>query len=137
MGPGVWVLGGLLLLTARPAGASLPQDETNSDSHALSTQCWMAEEFVISKDCSLCNNFQSKTVNECKITGFIEEVSCGMSKKEEYKSCRSVAMEKEIFWKFAGSMMAAAVALSLLVVFRQRTLDWRALEKVRKQIESI
>ncbi|KAG8431887.1 hypothetical protein GDO86_019574 [Hymenochirus boettgeri] len=103
----------------------------------LSTQCWMAEEFVISKECYGCNEFESKRILECKDTGFIEQVNCAISKKADYKSCRSVEMEKQVFWEFVGCMMGAAVIFSLLVIHRQRTLDLRALEKVRKQIESI
>ncbi|CAI9565046.1 unnamed protein product [Staurois parvus] len=101
------------------------------------TPCWKTEEFTVSKDCYNCNQFETKTVGQCGVTGFIEQVSCSPSMKVEYKSCRSVAMEKTVFWEFVGIMMVAAVVMSLVVVFRQRTLDRRALEKVRKQIESI
>ncbi|KAM4690479.1 protein JTB [Rhinophrynus dorsalis] len=117
------------------AEATLPQEQSNHDNP--STQCWLAEEFVISKECSSCNEFESKRISECRDTGFIEQVSCSISKKAEFKSCRSVVKEKQVFWQFVGIMMGSAVALSLFVVYRQRTLDMRALEKVRKQIESI
>lgn len=53
------------------------------------------------------------------------------------RSCRSVEMETRIFWKFEGAMLSAAAVFALLVVCRQRVLDGKALEKVRKQIESI
>lgn len=52
-------------------------------------------------------------------------------------SCRSAALEAQRFWRFVGSALAVAVAAAALVVLRQRVLDRRALEKVRKQIESI
>lgn len=52
-------------------------------------------------------------------------------------SCRSAVMEARAFWRFEGAMIGVAVIFALLVVCRQRVLDRKALEKVRKQIESI
>lgn len=46
-------------------------------------------------------------------------------------------METRIFWRFEGAMLGAAAVFALLVVCRQRVLDGKALEQVRKQIESI
>ncbi|EMP28212.1 Ras-related protein Rab-13 [Chelonia mydas] len=82
-------------------------------------------------------NVEEKTMPECSMTGFIEQISCAVSKKEEYKSCRSVVTEARSFWKFEGATICVAVAFALLVMYRQRVLDRKALEKVRKQIESI
>ncbi|CAN2390921.1 Jumping translocation breakpoint protein (JTB) [Pristimantis euphronides] len=117
----------------------LPDQEVTgeSDSPAMSTPCWQTEEYTISKDCYSCNQFELKTLSQCRVSGFIEQVACTTSSKSEYKSCRSTPMEKRMFWQFVGVMLAGTVALSLLVISRQRTLDRRALEKVRKQIESI
>ncbi|PKK17584.1 ras-related protein Rab-13 [Columba livia] len=78
-----------------------------------------------------------KTLPECSRTGFIEKINCATSKREEYKSCRSAVMEARVFWRFVGSMMCVAAVFAVLVVWRQRVLDRKALEKVRKQIESI
>ncbi|NWJ11846.1 JTB protein, partial [Crypturellus undulatus] len=78
-----------------------------------------------------------KTVADCSPTGFIERISCTGSKREEFKSCRSAVMEARVFWKFVGTMMGTAAVFAVLVVCRQRVLDRKALEKVRKQIESI
>ncbi|XP_029139450.1 protein JTB [Protobothrops mucrosquamatus] len=78
-----------------------------------------------------------KTMPECDVTGFVEQISCGVSKKGEFKSCRSLEMETRIFWNFEGAMLGTAAIFALLVVCRQRVLDGKALEKVRKQIESI
>ncbi|NXG01089.1 JTB protein, partial [Sakesphorus luctuosus] len=78
-----------------------------------------------------------KTVPACGPTGFIERISCPSSQKEEYKSCRSAASESRRFWRFVGSAAAVAAAAAALVVLRQRELDRRARDKVRKQIESI
>ncbi|XP_053560406.1 protein JTB [Bombina bombina] len=133
-----WVLGALLaLLMERPAESSLQEKTIPDHHHALTTPCWAAEEYLMLKECYACPNFQYKTTTECSVTGFVEQVKCATSNKEEYKSCRSVVREKEIFWEFVGSMIIASVVVSLIVIFRQRTLDRRALEKVRKQIESI
>ncbi|XP_040188432.1 protein JTB-like [Rana temporaria] len=135
-----WLLRAVIVLFVhRWAESSQVQEETppvKSESPAV-TPCWRTEEFTVSKDCYNCNQFDSKLVSQCGVTGFIEQVSCSPSKKVEYKSCRSVTMEKKVFWEFVGITMAAAVVLAFVVVFRQRMLDRRALEKVRKQIESI
>ncbi|XP_053331091.1 protein JTB [Spea bombifrons] len=138
MEPALWVVGVLVVLSGpRLSESALPQEQKTPGNVAGSSMCWMTEEFGISKQCSICNEFEAKRIAECSVTGFIEQVQCTSSRKAEYKSCRSVMMEKQVFWQFVAGMVAAAVALSLLVVFRQRTLDRRALEKVRKQIESI
>ncbi|XP_050787044.1 protein JTB isoform X2 [Gopherus flavomarginatus] len=108
-----------------------------SVSPLVATPCWQAEDFVVVQDCAPCTIFQAKTMPECSTTGFIEQISCAVSKKEEYKSCRSVVTEAHSFWKFEGAMICVAVVFALLVMCRQRVLDRKALEKVRKQIESI
>ncbi|XP_018426088.1 PREDICTED: protein JTB [Nanorana parkeri] len=135
-----WLLRAVIVLVVhRWAESSLVQEDRpqlDTDVPAV-TLCWRTEEFTISRECYNCNQFETKTVGECGVTGFIEEVSCSPSNKVEFKSCRSVAKEKRVFWEFVGIMMAAAVVMSLVVLWRRRKLDWRALEKVRKQIESI
>ncbi|KAM4013352.1 protein JTB [Anomaloglossus baeobatrachus] len=136
------VLRGVLLLLSvqRWVLASPGQDQQSPGEReplAVSTPCWQTEEYTISRQCYSCNEFEAKTLGQCGITGFIEQVACTTSDKSEYKSCRSAPMEKRVFWQFVGVMLAGTVALSLLVITRQRTLDRRALEKVRKQIESI
>ncbi|XP_010284290.1 PREDICTED: protein JTB, partial [Phaethon lepturus] len=89
------------------------------------------------QECAPCSSFQAKTIVECGPTGFIEKINCATSKKDEYKSCRSAVMEAHVFWRFVGTMMCVAAVFAVLVVCRQRVLDRKALEKVRKQIESI
>ncbi|XP_063802830.1 protein JTB isoform X2 [Pseudophryne corroboree] len=134
-----WMLGAATVLSLhRWAESSLAQEQKHQVTgvSAVTAPCWKSEEYVISKDCYNCNQFES-TLNQCSVTGFVEQVSCATSKKAEYKSCRSALMEKRYFWEFVGIMLAGSVLLSLVVVSRQRTLDRRALEKVRKQIESI
>ena len=61
---------------------------------------------------------------------FVHNSPCGCS-------CRSAVMEAHVFWRFVGTMMCVATVFAVLVVCRQRVLDRKALEKVRKQIESI
>ncbi|CAH2327346.1 JTB [Pelobates cultripes] len=138
MEPAVWVLGALLAVCGHWwAEASLTLEQEIQDKTAVRSQCWMTEEFTVASDCSICDPFQLKTNSECGVTGFIEQVKCTTIEKTVYKSCRSALMEKLVFWRFVASMIAAAVILTIVVVFRQRTLDRNALEKVRKQIESI
>ncbi|NWU57182.1 JTB protein, partial [Dromas ardeola] len=99
--------------------------------------CWQVEDFVVAQECARCSSFEVKTLPECVPTGFIEKISCPTSKREEVKSCRSAVMEAQVFWRFVGTMMCVAAVFAVLVVCRQRVLDRKALEKVRKQIESI
>lgn len=52
-------------------------------------------------------------------------------------SCRSTKMEEHLFWKFEGTVLALTVVFAIVVVARQRSLDRKASDKVRRQIESI
>ncbi|XP_042296518.1 protein JTB [Sceloporus undulatus] len=114
------------------------ENEGKSQANSLgTTPCWRTEDFVVTLQCAPCTSFQTKTMPECSVTGFIEQINCSASKKGEFKSCRSTEMETHLFWKFEGAMLSAAAIFALLVVCRQRILDRKALEKVRKQIESI
>nr|XP_033780768.1 protein JTB [Geotrypetes seraphini]XP_033780769.1 protein JTB [Geotrypetes seraphini]XP_033780770.1 protein JTB [Geotrypetes seraphini]XP_033780771.1 protein JTB [Geotrypetes seraphini] len=128
----------MMVLHMRFAKGSVSDDKMQSESMVVApTQCWRDEEYVVSKECALCTSFESKTIEECRTTNFIEKINCVHSKREETRSCRSALMERHAFWNFVGSMIGASFLFALVVVFRQRTLDRRALEKVRKQIESI
>ncbi|KAJ1080975.1 hypothetical protein NDU88_001162 [Pleurodeles waltl] len=127
----------VLVFSVRSADGFISKAEKYPEDTLVTTPCWHVEEFVVSDECKACDVLQAKIRPECLPTGFVEKVNCPKSKKDEYKSCRSIEMEKSIFWKFVGGMMGACVAFALVVLYRQRTLDGRALEKVRKQIESI
>ncbi|XP_032938905.1 protein JTB [Catharus ustulatus] len=142
MGPGgLAVL--LAMLSAVPGGlrpaaaAAAAASEERPASPAVATPCWRVEQFVVAQACTQCSDFEMKMVPACSSTGFIEKINCASSPRHEYKSCRSAALEAQRFWRFVGSALGVAVAAAALVVLRQRVLDRRALEKVRKQIESI
>ncbi|XP_041577076.2 protein JTB [Taeniopygia guttata] len=142
MGPdGLTVL--LAVLSAVPGGlrpaaaAAAAASEERPASPAVATPCWRVEQFVVAQECTRCSGFEMKTIPACGPTGFIEKINCASSHRDEYKSCRSAALEAQRFWRFVGSALAVAAAAAALVVLRQRVLDRRALEKVRKQIESI
>ncbi|KAJ8398463.1 hypothetical protein AAFF_G00427180 [Aldrovandia affinis] len=125
-------------ISSRLLGAAvLSKDNISVAVVAESTPCWEVEEFVVSAECALCSDFQSKAWPECTPTGYVERINCTKSHRDEYKSCRSASMEDRLFWKFEGTMLGVAVLFALLVVSRQRALDRLASEKVRKQIESI
>ncbi|XP_061461751.1 protein JTB isoform X2 [Rhineura floridana] len=119
------------------AEVAFESDGKNPASLPGVTLCWQSEEFVVTQQCAPCQSFQAKTVPECSATGFVEQINCSDSKKGEFKSCRSIEMEARVFWKFEGAMLGLVAIFALLVVCRQRVLDRKALEKVRKQIESI
>ncbi|XP_043934194.1 protein JTB isoform X1 [Protopterus annectens] len=124
-------------LTFRSSEGAVLQENKASESTAVATPCWQVEEFVVAQECGLCTDFQKKTMEVCHTTGFVEKINCALSKKDEYKSCRSAKMEDEVFWKFEGAMAGVAVMFAIVVIFRQRSLDKLASEKVRKQLESI
>ncbi|XP_053133538.1 protein JTB isoform X2 [Hemicordylus capensis] len=127
------------LLLGPPPGlaeAALEGGGKSSASLPETTPCGQTGDFVVMQQCTACTVFQV-TVRECSKTGFVEQINCSASDKGEFRSCRSMMREARIFWKFLGAMLGMAVAFALLVVCRQRMLDRKALEKVRKQIESI
>uniref|UniRef100_A0A8C4J4R5 Protein JTB n=1 Tax=Dromaius novaehollandiae TaxID=8790 RepID=A0A8C4J4R5_DRONO len=128
---------GALACGLRPAAAMAASDERRLAVPVAATPCWQVEDFVVAQECTQCTSFQAKTIPDCSPTGFIEKINCATSKRDEFKSCRSAVMEAHIFWKFVGTMMCVAAVFAVLVVCRQRVLDRKALEKVRKQIESI
>ncbi|KAM8986346.1 protein JTB isoform 2-T2 [Ara ararauna] len=128
---------GLLLCGLRPAAAMAAADERRSESPAAATACWRVEDFVVAQECGPCSGFQMKTVPECSPTGFVERINCAGSGRAEFKSCRSARVEARGFWRFVGAALAVAAVAAALVLGRQRVLDRRALEKVRKQMESI
>nr|XP_056709487.1 protein JTB [Euleptes europaea] len=139
MGPG-WriVVATFVGLVAPPPGlaaAALVSDGKTTANVSKATLCWRTEEFEVTQPCSRCSSFEARRTPECQVTGFIEHITC--SGKQEIKSCRSVEMEAHAFWKFEGAMIGLVAFFALLVVYRQRMLDRKALEKVRKQIESI
>ncbi|XP_003415141.1 protein JTB [Loxodonta africana] len=117
--------------------AEAPVPEEKQSVSAANLQCWLVEEFVVTEECGPCSNFQAKTIPECSSTGYVEKITCSSSKRNELKSCRSAVMEKRLFWKFEGAVVGVALVFACLVIIRQRLLDRKALEKVRKQIESI
>lgn len=133
----VYTVLSILFLTLRLSEGAVLKENKASDSTAVATPCWQVEEFVVAQACGLCTDFQKKTMEVCHTTGFVEKINCALSKKDEYKSCRSAMMEDEVFWKFEGAMAGVAVMFAVVVIFRQRALDKLASEKVRRQLESI
>ncbi|XP_053448483.1 protein JTB [Nycticebus coucang] len=115
--------------------ASEPEEKLSVSTSNL--PCWLVEEFVVAEECAPCSNFRTKTTPECGSTGYVEKITCSSSKRNEFKSCRSALMEQHLFWKFEGAIVGVALVFACLVIIRQRQLDRKALEKVRKQIESI
>ncbi|XP_024429055.1 protein JTB [Desmodus rotundus] len=127
----------LCVFTLKLCQAEAPVREEKLSVSTSNLPCWLVEEFVVAEECSPCSNFQAKATSECGSTGYVEKITCTLSKRNEFKSCRSALMEQQLFWKFEGAVVGVALVFACLVVVRQRQLDRRALEKVRKQIESI
>ncbi|XP_006008656.1 protein JTB [Latimeria chalumnae] len=126
-----------ILSSARLSKGSVLTEQKASETTVVVTPCWQVEEFVIAEECTQCTPFQTKTLEVCSNTGFVEKINCAESRKAEYKSCRSDTKEEHLFWKFEGAMVGITILFAILVVVRQRALDGLASEKVRKQIESI
>ncbi|XP_038659813.1 protein JTB [Scyliorhinus canicula] len=97
--------------------------------------CWEKEEFSIIRKCTSCSDYEKKVKVECAFTGFVEEIQCTSDHK--YRSCRSDEMEELKFWRFEGIVVLVGVIFAIIVLFRQRALDRRAEQKVRRQLESI
>ncbi|KAM6168652.1 protein JTB [Erethizon dorsatum] len=127
----------LCAVTLKLCQAEAPVQEEKLSVITSTLPCWLVEEFVVAEECAPCSTFQAKTIPECGSTGYIEKITCSASKRNEFKSCRSALMEQHLFWKFEGAVVGVALIFACLVVIRQRQLDRKALEKVRKQIESI
>ncbi|XP_066218521.1 protein JTB [Saccopteryx leptura] len=130
-----WLLS-VFMFTLKLCQAEAPVREEKLSVSTSSLPCWQVEEFV-AEECTPCSNFQAKTILECSSTGFVEKITCHLSKRIEFKSCRWALMEQHLFWKFEGAVVGMALVFACLVIVRQRQLDRKALEKVRKQIESI
>lgn len=127
----------LCALTLRLCRAEAPVRAEKLSVSTSSLPCWLVEEFAVAEECAPCSTFQAKTTPECGSTGYVEKITCSSSKRNEFKSCRSALMEQHLFWKFEGAIVGVALVFACLVIVRQRQLDRKALEKVRKQIESI
>ncbi|XP_004629883.2 protein JTB [Octodon degus] len=127
----------LCAVTFRLCQAEAPVREEKLSVSTSTLPCWLVEEFVVAEECAPCSTFQAKTIPKCGSTGYIEKITCSTSKRNEFKSCRSALMEQRLFWKFEGTVVGVALIFACLVIIRQRQLDRKALEKVRKQIESI
>ncbi|XP_021052255.1 protein JTB [Mus pahari] len=127
----------LCAFTLKLCEAEAPVREEKLSVSTSASPCWLVEEFVVTEECTPCSNFQIKTTPECGSTGYVEKITCSSSKRNEFKSCRSALLEQHLFWKFEGIVVAVALVFACLVIVRQRQLDRKALEKVRKQIESI
>uniref|UniRef100_UPI00398E8C36 protein JTB isoform X2 n=1 Tax=Pristiophorus japonicus TaxID=55135 RepID=UPI00398E8C36 len=116
--------------------AAVPlQSERNTTSILQPRPCWEKEEFSIVKECAPCSDYEKTVHVECTFTGFVEEVKCTSDQK--YRSCRSVEMEELKFWKFEGVVILVGVIFAIIVMFRQRTLDKRAEQRVRRQLGEI
>ncbi|XP_021502400.1 protein JTB [Meriones unguiculatus] len=127
----------LCAFTLKLCEAEAPVREEKLSVSTSTSPCWLVEEFVVTEECAPCSNFQIKSTPECGSTGYMEKITCSPSKRNEFRSCRSALMERHLFWKFEGTVVAVALVFACLVIIRQRQLDRKALEKVRKQIESI
>lgn len=134
------------LLSLRVLGAALlTNNGTNNKTAAAAAEpeeaerppCWTHEEFVVTSECQRCTPYQARLWAACGLTGYVEQVNCTNSNKDEHKSCRSAVMEEHLFWRFEAVVLVLTLLLAILVVTRQRWLDRLASEKVRRQIESI
>ncbi|XP_075907924.1 protein JTB isoform X5 [Nelusetta ayraudi] len=119
------------------AGAAAAGAGAAAAEEAERPPCWTHEEFVVTSECHQCTAYQTRLWAACGATGYVEQVNCTRSNKDEHKSCRSAVMEENLFWRFEAVVLVLTLLLAVLVVTRQRWLDRLASEKVRRQIESI
>lgn len=98
--------------------------------------CWTREHFTILDNCHVCSDFESKSseFSVCYKTGYKEKVNCE-KEGEVFRSCeRVVWIEERKFWTFEGCMLVAGVLSGLIVVYRQRQIDQRMIQRIQKQI---
>lgn len=126
----------LAVVPDRVCCAAVPGQHNSSELVPGVSPCWQMEEFKVQEECSPCNTIQSKWWAACRSTGYIEKIVCVKSNKTDYKSCHSAVREESLFWQFEAVMMSLTVLFALVVIKRQRVLDRRTSERVRKQIES-
>ncbi|XP_072051083.1 protein JTB-like [Amphiura filiformis] len=113
-----------------------PDDIMNGSKPDEEIKCWLTEDFTTQGliPCEPCNDHDVKIFDYCGETGFKQQIQC-KSGTVTYKSCPKTkwAIEKS-FWTFEGVMLALGMCSGVVALIRRRKLDWKALERVRKQI---
>nr|KAF6290985.1 hypothetical protein mMyoMyo1_009366 [Myotis myotis] len=77
----------LCAFTLKLCQAEAPVREEKLSVSTSGLPCWMAEEFVVAEECTPCSTFQAKTTPECGSTGYVEKITCSLSKRNGFKRC--------------------------------------------------
>lgn len=98
--------------------------------------CWLNEQFVVTKACSKCSQFEIKSqhLSACASTGFKEEVKCSDSGLA-FRPC-DVNSTVWTFWKFELWMILLSLVSYAFTHYRENILQSRMLDKINKQIAS-
>ena len=112
------------------------KEETNSEKLENTSMCWLNENHLVQEPCSPCTDFEvvSMRLSACQNTGYKERVKCEFS-GEVYRSC-IVLNDSRSFWSFQFSTMLVALVGYCLIQWRNRQLDRKMLERLRRQLQS-
>lgn len=121
-----------------PIGNEFKNSLTRPHENSSEVECEAVHEIEVLAECRRCSTFEQKTMNYCKVTGYMEQIKClsGANKgKEISRSCPQIAwVEERHFWIFEGCSLLVGFASYGIVFLRQRRLDRLLIEKVNRQI---
>lgn len=111
--------------------------ETNSEKLENASMCWLNENHLVKEPCSPCSDFETAghlQNSACQNTGYKELVRCEFS-GEVFRSC-IVLNDSRSFWSFQFSTMLIGFVGYCLIQWRNRQLDRKMLERLRRQLQS-
>lgn len=111
--------------------------ETNSEKLENTSMCWLNENHLVKVPCSPCSDFETVAghmQSACQNTGYKELVKCEFS-GEVFRSC-IVLNDSRSFWSFQFSTMLLGFVGYCLIQWRNRQLDRKMLERLRRQLQS-
>lgn len=116
--------------------ANRTKEETNSEKLENTSMCWLSESHLVKEPCSPCSDFEqvSQHQSACQNTGYKELVKCEFS-GEVYRSC-IVLNDSRSFWSFQFFTMLFGFVGYCLIQWRNRQLDRKMLERLRRQLQS-
>ena len=120
----------------KPKAANKSKEETNSEKLENTSMCWLNENHLIKEPCSPCSDFETAAPHQsaCQNTGYKELVKCEFS-GEVYRSC-IVLNDSHSFWSFQFATMLVGFVGYCLIQWRNRQLDRKMLERLRRQLQS-
>nr|CAB3257830.1 protein JTB-like [Phallusia mammillata] len=123
----------VMVFPTLPAG----EDVKNTEENISGGLCWQDEKYEIVEKCHPCNSHELVIHQECKHTGYIEEIKCANSGFAIKRCPRDKHMEMVTFWKFEVGMIFMSIITATAVMFRMRKLDHENQERIQRQISAL